>query len=240
MEDPQDTIVETIKTTFQHTFKTGNILFDTMINATIIMIAGFATTWVGTVLSDFSFRSIQERFLNMFGFRRQEIIITGMITRTDDKHWPTFSQRFKAVLHQIKKLKLKEAKISGLQEIKIDNETDFFVYQSLYFTMAPGVHGNIWKHEREKAGQSGKSYTEEMYTVQVYSWRKGLQELKDVLEGWEKEYKQSFVKQSIVLTGTTTKSKGGWGGETFDFSDRFFAVLHLTMETLPQILLSST
>ena len=127
MDDPQETIVETIKTTFQHTFKTGNILVDTMINATIIMVAGFATTWVGTILSNFSLRGIQERFLNFIGYRKQEIIITGMITRTDDKHWPTFSPRFKAVLHQIKKLQLSEAKINGLKEIKIDNGTDFFV-----------------------------------------------------------------------------------------------------------------
>ena len=91
MEDPQQTIVETIKTTFQHTFKTGNILIDTMINATIIMVAGFAATGVGTMLQDFSLRGIFERFLNFFGVRRQEIIITGMITRTDDKHWPTLS-----------------------------------------------------------------------------------------------------------------------------------------------------
>lgn len=226
MEDPQQTIVETIKTTFQHTFKTGNILIDTMINATIIMVAGFAATGVGTMLQDFSLRGIFERFLNFFGVRRQEIIITGMITRTDDKHWPTFSQRFKAVLYQIKKLKLKDSKINGLREIKIDNETDFFVSQSMYFTFVPGVYGYIWNYEREKSGQSGKSYTEEQYTVQIYSWGKTLQELKDVLDGWEQEYQQSFVKQSIVLKGKTMKSKDGWGAQTFDFSDRFFAVLH--------------
>ena len=67
MEDPQQTIVETIKTTFQHTFKTGNILIDTMINATIIMVAGFATTGVGTMLKDFSLRAIFKRFLKNFG-----------------------------------------------------------------------------------------------------------------------------------------------------------------------------
>ena len=64
MDDPDETMTETIKTTFQHTFKTGNILIDTVINATIIMVVGFATTSVGSLLQDFSLRRVFERILN--------------------------------------------------------------------------------------------------------------------------------------------------------------------------------
>ena len=219
MDDPDETMTETIKTTFQHTFKTGNILIDTVINATNIMVVGFATTSVGSLLQDFSLRRIFERILNLFGIRKQEIVINGMITRTDDKHWPNFSERFKAVLYKIKKLKLNESKINGLKEIKIDNEYDFFVSQFRYFIFSPGIYGEIWKSEEQKSGQSGKSYTEELYTVEIYSWKKTLQELKDIVETWENEYKQSFRKQSILIRGKTMKSKDGYGGESFDFSD---------------------
>ena len=129
-------------------------------------------------------------------------------------------------IFQIKKLKLKESKINGLQEIKIDNEYDFFVSQFRYFIFSPGIYGEIWKYEEQKSGQSGKSYTEELYTVEIYSWKKTLQELKDIVETWENEYKESFKKQSIVIKGKTMKSKFGDGGESIELSDRFFAVLH--------------
>jgi hypothetical protein len=149
-----------------------------------------------------------------------------MITRTDDKHWPTFSTRFKAVLYQIKKLKLAESKINGLKEIKVDNETDFFVFQPLYFQFCPNVFGNFFGYETQKSGQTGGAYTEEHFTIEIYSWRKDLQELKDILETWEAEYQSSFVKQTITLTGKFEKDKMGYGIQVFEFSERFFAVLH--------------
>jgi hypothetical protein len=121
----------------------------------------------------------------------------------------------------IKKLKLEESKINGLKEIKVDNETDFFVFQPLYFHFYQNVFGNFFGYETQKSGQ-----TEEHFTIEIYSWRKDLQELKDILETWEAEYQSSFVKQTITLTGKFEKEMG-YGIQVFEFSERFFAVLHL-------------
>jgi len=219
-------MTETIKTTFQHTFRTGNVLWDTVINSFIIMFVGYITTWIGYVMGSFSLQGIKNGLMFQFGFRKQSIRITGMITRTGDKHWPTFSPRFKAVLFQIKKLKLADSKINGLKEIKIDNETDFFVHQSLYFQFCPDVFAHFWGCENIKSGQTGSAYTEEEFTIEIYSWKRNLQELKDLLEAWEVEYKTSFVKQHIQLSGKVEKDKSGYGIQSFEFSERFFAVLH--------------
>ena len=195
-------LTETIKTTFQHTFRTGNVLWDTVINSLIIMSVGYVTTWIGFIIGSFSLKGIKNELLFQFGFRKQSIRITGMITRTGDKHWPTFSPRFKAVLFQIKKLELSESKINGLKEIKIDNDTDFFVHQSLYFKFCPDVFAHFWGCANMKSGQSGSAYT-----IEIYSWKKNLQELKDLLEVWEVEYKTSFVKHTIKLTGKWRRTR---------------------------------
>ena len=79
--------------------------------------------------------------------------------------------------------------------------------------------------ENMKSGQSGSAYTEEVFTIEIYSWKKNLQELKDLLEVWEVEYKTSFVKHTIKLTGKVEKDKSGYGIHSFEFSERFFAVL---------------
>ena len=75
-----------------------------------------------------------------------------------------------------------------------------------------------WKHEEGKAEQNGQSYTEELFTVDNYSWKKTLQDHQYFLGWWEQEYQQSFTNQSIVIIVKSMKSK----------------------ETLPLILLSST
>jgi len=227
MNDPSLTLTETMKTTFQHTFRTGNVVWDTIINSLIIMFIGYLTTWCGFLTSNLSWERIMSGISFLLGSRKQSIKITGIITRTGDKHWPTFSTRFKAVLHQIKKLKLADSKICGLKEIKIDNETDFFVSQPLYFQFLPNVFGDFSAYETQKSGQSGGSvYTEEHFTVVIYSWKKTLQELKDILETWEVEYRSSFIKQTITLTASLEKYKHTGEITSFQFSDRFFAVLH--------------
>jgi len=227
MEDPSATLTETMKTSFQHTFRTGNVIWDTIINSVIIMFIGYLTTWSGFFMNSLSLSRITNGILFLLGSRKQSIEITGMITRTGEKHWPTFSTRFKAVLYQIKKLKLTDSKIVGLKEIKIDNETDFFVYQPLKFQFSPNVFGDFKGYELQKPGTNGGSpYTEEHFTIMISSWKKTLQELKDILETWEAEYRSSFVKQTITLTGTLEKDKSGFGIQSFEFSDRCFAVLH--------------
>merc|ERR1719481_908656 len=54
-------------------------------------------------MGNLSLSRIMNGILYYLGSRKQCIQITGMITRTGDKHWPTFSTRFKSVLYQIKK-----------------------------------------------------------------------------------------------------------------------------------------
>ena len=238
MEDPSSTLTEMMKTSFQHRFRTGNVIWDTIIDSLII------TTWSGFFMNSLSLNRIKNGILVLLGSRKQSIEITGMITRTGEKHWPTFSTRFKAVLYQIKKLKLTDSKIVGLKEIKIDNETDFFVYQPLKFQFSPNVFGDFNGYELQKPGTNGGSpYTEEHFTIVISSWKKTLQELKDILETWEAEYRSSFVKQTITLTGTLEKDKGIYGIQSFEFSDRFllfFTRLVVSIMEIPILTLLSS
>ena len=155
-----------------------------------------------------------------------------MITRTAESNRPVFSTRFKAVLHKIKKLELAKAKITGLKEVKIDSEQDLFVAQLRSFYFTPEVEGDISLDFVDKpGGPAGGSYTEENYGIEVFSWTKSLEELKMIVETWEKDYQESFIRQTITLSGKVIKmektgSFGGKGGRHFDFSDRMFAVLH--------------
>ena len=220
-----DPALETIKTSFLLNFRTGNVLLDTMINGLIIMAVGYVTTSMGVISRNFTLTKMREGFLWVMGYRKRSIFISGMITRTAEDNRPVFSTRFKAVLHKIKKLELAKAKITGLKEIKIASEQDLFVeqFRSFYFTAE--VEGNILCFDDEKnGGKTGGSYTEENYIIEVFSWTSSLQELKELLEVWEKDYEESFVRQTITLTGKVVEMKTE--SSHFDFSDRMFAVMH--------------
>ena len=220
-----DPALETIKTSFLLNFRTGNVLLDTMINGLIIMAVGYVTTSMGAISRNFTLTKMREGFLWVLGYRKRSIFISGMITRTAEDNRPVFSTRFKAVLHKIKKLELAKAKITGLKEIKIASEQDLFVEQFRSFYFTPEVEGNILCFDDEKnGGKTGGSYTEENYIIEVFSWTSSLQELKELLEVWEKDYEESFVRQTITLTGKVVEMKTE--SSHFDFSDRMFAVMH--------------
>ena len=131
-----------------------------------------------------------------------------------------FSTRFKAVSHKIKKLELAKAKITGLKEVKIDSEQDLFVAQLRSFYFTPEVEGDISLDFVDKpGGPTWGSYTEENYGIEVFSWTKSLEELKMIVETWEKDYQESFIRQTITLSGKVIKmektgSFGGKGGVT--------------------------
>lgn len=162
----------------------------------------------------------------MIGFTKNELRIKGMITRTADSNRQAFSTKFLAILHRIKKLPLKESKICGLKEIELESSVrEYFVDQSLSFTLSSGVYANFSTYENTVSASMGKSYTEETCYIDIYSRMKSLQQLKDMVQEWEAEYLKSFAHQTITLTGRTRKDKGGWS-DIFEFSDRFFAVLH--------------
>ena len=225
--DEMDPALETIKTSFLLNFRTGNMVLDTMINGLIIMAVGYITTSMGSLSRNITMKSVRESMLWLMGYRKRSIFITGMITRTAQDNRPVFSTRFKAVLHKIKKLELAKANITGLKEIKIASEQDLFVdqFRSFYFT--PEVEGDIFCWESDKAGgPTGGSYTEEEYRIEVFSWTKGLEELKKLVETWEKDYERSFVRQTITLTGKVINMTKLDESRHFDFSDRMFAVMH--------------
>ena len=103
MDNPEATMVETIKTTFQHTFKTGNILLDTMINATTIMLAGFATAWIGSITSNTNVIPDQVQ-LELKGFSSQEVkdaqfaddVVGAIYGFVETKSTPTREERVNA------------------------------------------------------------------------------------------------------------------------------------------------
>jgi len=214
---------ETLKTTFHHQFRTGNVVMDTAINGLIILVMGTLTASVGSVWQGLSWHRIKYGVLQLLGYRRQSLNLRGMITRTGQKNWESFTHRFKAVLFQIKKLQLAESKINRMRELRIGtNETDLFVEQALYFQFCPEVRGYIMSAEVNKNSQNS-TYTEETFNIEIFSWTKSLEDIIKLLDSWEKEYTRSFTKQTVKLIGTI---KEDFSMEKHQFSDRFFAVLH--------------
>jgi len=223
----EETIIETAKQSFLFTFKTGNMVLDTVISGIIIMLASYVTTNIGNVARFFSLRGLQEVLFQIIGLTKNQITIKGMITRTADANRAEFSPKFMAIFHHIKKLHLNKSKIHGLKEIELESKQvrEYFVDQAMSFTLRPGVYANFDTNEKQVAGYQGKAYTEETCSIVIYSRMKTLQELKDLVQDLEDEYQRSFANQTITLTGRTMRDKFGWSN-TFEFSDRFFAVLH--------------
>ena len=80
----------------------GNVVMDTAINGLIILLMGTLTASVGSVWQGLSWHRIKYGVLQLLGYRRQSLNLRGMITRTGEKNWESFTHRFKAVLFRIK------------------------------------------------------------------------------------------------------------------------------------------
>ena len=51
-----------------------------------------------------------------------------------------------------------------------------------------------------------------------------------IVRDWTRQYKSSNRENSLVITGRVSKPVKGYGRTSFEFSDRFFAVLHRMSE----------
>ena len=63
------------------------------------------------------------------------------------------------------------------------------------------------------------------WEIEIFSRTKSLEEIKLQIDQWEARFETSFKNQEIVLHGKITKQRDGTG-INWEFSDRFFAVLH--------------
>ena len=125
---------------FAQRFRTGNVIFDTIVTGVIITIIGFAFRPFEILISNWRYHL--DNLLNMLGMKKgtNKIIIKS---KTNGIEGNNSSKRFEAVLHQIMKLKYEDAGIVTLYENPNPISTSFMVSQPNPFTLKSGVFGKI-------------------------------------------------------------------------------------------------
>ena len=84
--------------------------------------------------------------------------------------------------------------------------------------------------EDPKREKKGPDFSTEDYTIEIFSKRKSLHDLETIVRDWTRQDKSSNRENSLVITGRVSKPVKGYGTTSFEFSDRFFAVLHRMSE----------
>jgi len=222
--------------------KSGNPIVDNFITTFLVLLSSWLTFKLPEVLKRFTeLSSIGNNLLEFFGYTKNTLIFDGRVTRTAHKTTLKFSTKFKAILEHVSKLPYFENKIRCLTEIEMeDDKRDYFVSQGSFrpFKIEEGVWSKFSRGERDAKGSREEgSYIEERWQIEISSRTKSLKELKELVDQWESNYNKRFNHQEIQMTGKVMKSKDGWCNQ-FEFSDRFFAVLHkittLSIENAPK------
>ena len=230
------TFLETVKMQFTHSFRTGNVVFDTLITGLVIMASSYLMTNLRSSAESLTRLGLWEKILIILGLNYNRITLQGRVIRQGARTDPDFSAKFKAVLEQIQALKNDTSGVFHVQENPNKaSKAPYLVAQESAFSFEPDVFGTI-KMVRNKTApgkqknisekEKGPEYTTEDYTIEVFSRKKSLTELEKILGGWTRQYKSSNRINMLVLTGKVCKATDGWGRINFEFSDRFFAVLH--------------
>jgi len=208
---------------FQFSFRTGNVIIDTMI-------AGMLITTISYLFSIVRNTCINQEFLlSLFGIRYNKIIISGKPSKKNPKNEmeeADFSIRFKAILHQIRLAGYSRSGVHQLVEshsLHQDSE-QFIVAQTTSFNLG----SDIWcliSQEPRKDSYFKEAEEPVSFIAEISSKKKKVEYLEKILKSWVKEYKQ-FVQESgenmIELTGTLIDDYN----QSFNFSDKFLAVLH--------------
>merc|ERR1711971_551692 len=214
--------LETLKFQLLQGFRTGNLILDTMVAGLIISCSGFIfehlrclvnIPWSLSCLLDF-----------ILGRKVHEITIRGQKIQTGAATRNEFSQKFRAVLHQVKKLDFVEADINKIEEVESSGGCISLVRQRHPFKFTPDIFGRMEVHTDESKSETPMKT--EKYTVRVFSSTQGLDELDKLVAQWEKDYSDFMnanTRNSITITGRKVTDLRF---RVVEFSDKFHAVLH--------------
>ena len=158
--------------------------------------------------------------LHILGLSYNTITIFGIPPKGTEKE--DFSHKFKAVLHQLKQAGYTNAGVHQLVE-GADPDSDFVVSQTTTFTLAPAVFCTIMKEEGCTEWWNKDKPTK--FRVDIFSKKKTVEELEDTIFSWIEEYDQHVLKKKENMIELIGLKKRGYN-ETFEFSNKFLAVLH--------------
>ena len=136
----QDEILETIKTSFLFNFRTGNVLFDTLLTGVIIIFSTYFLNIFNTLINRRNLRELIRKWTS--GKSQSKIKISGKkLQGTNNTRYISlfntillsssfshlrlqYSTNFFAVLYQIKKLNCNNSEISELSEVLVEEPDD--------------------------------------------------------------------------------------------------------------------
>ena len=101
------TFIDTVKMQFFHSFRTGNVVLDTLITGLIITASAYLASTLRRSLEEIGSHGIWEMLVGLVGLRYNTITLTGRVVRGGagaESSRVDFSSTFKAVLEQIKDL----------------------------------------------------------------------------------------------------------------------------------------
>ena len=214
--------LETLKFQLLQSFRTGNLILDTMIAGLIISCSGYIFDRLRLLVNIPLCLSYLGDFI--LGRKTHEIIIRGQKIQTGSATRNEFSQKFKAVLHKVKKLDFKEADINKIEEVESSGGCIGLVRQRHPFKFTHDVFGSMEVETDESKSET--PVRTEKYTVRVFSSTLGLDELDKLVKQWEKEYSNHVnadTRNSITITG---RKVADLKARVVEFSDKFHAVLH--------------
>jgi len=199
-----DKLMETIKSSFIYSFKSGNVVIDTMVTGIIIMCSSYLLTFANRLMElDFS------KLLQWYSYRKtSRIVITGKKLQGMHNTRLEYSTNFFAVLHQIKKLNCVDSGIFQLSEVPIqepdgadyyqenDSEdggggkgikTNLIVSQSTPFKLNDQVDGVVNIMQNQDNNDKNPVKTEE-FQVTISSDVLTAEDLRKLLDKWLVEY----------------------------------------------------
>lgn len=217
-------IVETLKSSFLFSFRTGNVFIDTLVTGFIICFS----TYLMSLVRNLQNINITEILMSWFGPekpRENKIIISGKKIQGMNETRLEYSTTFFSVLHQIKKLDCAKSNITELSEIEIRDYEDFtntmimlmnhnlddedqkkedleaslIVSQDEPFKLAEDVYGqvNVDKHsDEDKEGK--KALKSEEFQIIIKSSVLSMDSLRKVVNGWNHEYQQSLAPDKYL------------------------------------------
>ena len=192
--------LETLKFQLLQSFRTGNLILDTILAGLIISCSGFIFDRLRLLINfPLSLSCLMDFILRR---KTYEIVIRGQKIQTGTTTRNEFSQKFKAVLHQVKNLDFKEADIDKIEEVESSGRCIGLVRQRHPFKFTPDVFGRMEVQTDESKSET--PMRTEKYTVRVFSSTQGLDQLEKLVVQWEKDYSDyvnANTRNSITITG---------------------------------------
>jgi len=244
-----------VEFTLLETFKTDNIILDTIIKGLIITITAAAFYKFKDMVADWKYYF--ERILGFFGWRTNKLTIKWKVSKTAQQEVNNSSRKFEAILHKVMKLEHKDAGVCDLLENPNPESLSFIVNQTLPFTFEPGVYGKIksvnsgWDFQQMTGGRT--ILVSDTFVAEIYSRNKSLAQLMKLLDQWMKEYEEFGLKTNKIIVkwrvnkrsyngdkansseaiksfDTDKKASQMAGMEATNSSKRFEAILHQVMK----------